>query len=90
MEVAFQICQSRNFADFCGVLDSIHDQTHWTHGKWTIGNSGNVRERAWNEFQSTHPDIQMLSDHLDRLVRQSYRMQRNSAESETARIMAVG
>ena len=82
MEVAFQICQARTFDDFRGVLESIRDQTHWTHGKWVIGNSGNVRERAWNEFQSTHPDIQLLSDHLDRLVRQSYRKQREAFESE--------
>ena len=89
MEVAFQICQARTFDDFRGVLESIRDQTHWTHGKWVIGNSGNVRERVWNEFQSTHPDIQLLSDHLDRLVRQSYRKQQEAIQSEPLRA-AVG
>ena len=82
MEVAFHVCQARSFGDFCDVLASIRDQTHWTQGKWTIGNSDNVRERAWNEFQSTHPDIQMLSDHLDRLVRQSYRKQLEKRDAE--------
>jgi DGQHR domain-containing protein len=90
MEVAFQIGQARNFGDFCNVLDAIADQTHWTQGKWVIGNADNSRERAWNEFQSTHPDIQMLSDHLDRLVRQSYRRQREALNSEPPRAVAVG
>ncbi|MGE5217310.1 MAG: DGQHR domain-containing protein DpdB [Chloroflexota bacterium] len=85
MEVAFQICQARDFSDFCGVLQSIQDQTHWTQGKWVLGNNDNVRERAWNEFQSTHPDIQLLSDHLDRLVRQSYRKQQESSEPQPLR-----
>src|SRR5262249_19160384 len=61
MEVGFQICQARDFGDFCSVLESIRDQTHWTQGKWVIGNSDNLRERLWNEFQSTQPDIQLLS-----------------------------
>jgi DGQHR domain-containing protein len=90
MEVAFQIGQARSFGDFCGVLDAIADQTHWTQGKWTIGNTDSARERAWNEFQSTHPDIQMLSDHLDRLVRQSYRRQRETVDSEHPRAAAAG
>jgi hypothetical protein len=82
MEVAFQICQARHFGDFCGILEGIRDQTHWTQGRWIIGNSDNLRERAWNEFQSTHPDIQMMSDHLDRLVRQSYRKQNEKREAQ--------
>ena len=90
MEVAFHVCQARSFGDFCDVLVSIRDQTHWTQGKWIIGNSGNVRERVWNEFQSTHPDIQMLSDHLDRLVRQSYRKQQEKLDAESTRIAAAG
>ena len=90
MEVAFQICQARSFGDFCGVLDSIKDQTHWTTGKWRIGNNDNIRERAWNEFQSTHPDIQMLSDHLDRIVRQSYRKQQGALEMEPMHVVAGG
>lgn len=90
MEVAFQIGESRNFGDFCGVLESIHDQTHWTHGKWLIGNSDNIRERAWNEFQSTHPDIQMLSEHLDRLVRHSFRKQREALASKPALTVVAG
>jgi DGQHR domain-containing protein len=90
MEVAFHICQARSFGDFCDVLASIRDQTHWTQGKWTIGNSDTARERAWNEFQSTHPDIQMLSDHLDRLVRQSYRKQQEKLDAESTRIAAAG
>jgi DGQHR domain-containing protein len=88
MEIAFQIGQARNFGDFCNVLDSIADQTHWTQGKWVIGNADNSRERAWNEFQSIHPDIQMLSDHLDRLVRSSYRRQRDM--DPEPRAVAVG
>ena len=90
MEVAFQIGQARNFGDFCGVLQSIQHQTHWTQGKWVIGNNDNTRERAWNEFQSTHPDIQMLSDHLDRLVRQSYRKQREPLNQNRHGAMAAG
>jgi DGQHR domain-containing protein len=90
MEVAFHVCQARSFGDFCDVLASIRDQTHWTQGKWTIGNSDNVRERAWNEFQSTHPDIQMLSDHLDRLVRQSYRKQMEKRDAEPDLVVAAG
>jgi len=90
MEVAFHVCQARSFGDFCDVLASIRDQTHWTQGKWIIGSSDNVRERAWNEFQSTHPDIQMLSDHLDRLVRQSYRKQQEKLDTEPTRIAAAG
>jgi DGQHR domain-containing protein len=89
MEVAFQVCQANDFGNFCGVLESIRDKTHWTEGKWHIGNGDNLRERAWNEFQSTHPDIQMLSDHLDRLVRQSYRKQREQAESGSLRVVAA-
>ena len=89
MEVAFHVCQARSFGDFCDVLASIRDQTHWTQGKWTIGNSDTARERAWNEFQSTHPDIQMLSDHLDRLVRQSYR-KKQKLDAESTRIAAAG
>jgi hypothetical protein len=85
LEVAFHVCQARTFGDFCDVLDSIRDQTRWTQGKWLIGNSDNTRERAWNEFQCTHPDIQMLSDHLDRLVRQSYRKSREAQRVEPAR-----
>ena len=88
MEVAFQICQARDFDDFCGVLESIRDQTYWTQGKWLIGNSDNVRERAWNEFQSVHPDIQMMSDHLDRLVRQNYRKKREDLDTEPRRAVA--
>jgi DGQHR domain-containing protein len=90
MEVAFQICQARNFGDFCGVLQAIADQTHWTQGKWLIGTGDNLKERAWNEFQSTHPDIQLLSDHLDRLVRQSYRRQRETSEVGPPPAVAVG
>ena len=90
MEVAFHVCQARSFGDFCDVLASIRDQTHWTQGKWTIGNNDNVRERAWNEFQSTHPDIQMLSDHLDRLVRQSYRKQLEKRDAEPKVVAAAG
>jgi DGQHR domain-containing protein len=73
MEVAFQICQARTFEDFQSALLGIRDQTHWTQGKWVIGNGANSRDRAWNEFQCTHPDIQLLSDHLDRLIRQKHR-----------------
>jgi DGQHR domain-containing protein len=90
MEVAFHICQAKSFGDFCDVLASIRDQSHWTQGKWIIGNNDNARERAWNEFQSTHPDIQMLSDHLDRLVRQSYRKQQENLDAESRRIAAAG
>lgn len=90
MEVAFQICQARDFGDFCRVLESIRNQTHWTQGKWVLGNNDNIRERAWNEFQSTHPDIQLLSDHLDRLVRQSYRKQRETLDAEPERAAAAG
>jgi hypothetical protein len=82
MEVAFHVCQARSFGDFCDVLASIRDQTHWTQGKWIIGNNDVARERAWNEFQSTHPDIQMLADHLDRLIRQSYRKQQEQLGAE--------
>src|SRR5262249_50240461 len=89
MEVAFQICQARTFADFCGILDSIRDQTHWTQGKWTLGNNDSARERAWNEFQSTHPDIQMLSDHLDRLVRQAHRKQREALQPAPPDVVAA-
>jgi DGQHR domain-containing protein len=75
MEVAFQICQARSFGEFCDVLQSIRDKTCWIEGqgKWTFGYGENMRERAWNELQSTTPDIQLLSDHLDRLVRQTFR-----------------
>lgn len=73
MEVAFHVCQARDFGDFCGVLESIRDQTHWTQGNWTMGSADNTRIYAWNDFQSTHPHIQLMSDHLDRLVRQNYR-----------------
>ena len=90
MEVAFHVCQARNFGDFCNVLEGIRDQTHWTQGTWTIGNIDNVRERAWNEFQSTHPDIQMMSDHLDRLVRQAYRKQQDQLEAKPKLAVAVG
>jgi len=90
MEVAFHVCQARSFGDFCDVLVGIRDQTHWTQGRWTIGNTDNVRERAWNEFQSTHPDIQLLSDHLDRLVRQSYRKKQEKLDAEPMRIAAAG
>jgi hypothetical protein len=90
MEVAFQICQSREFDDFCGVLESIRDHTHWTQGKWRIGNNDNIRERAWNEFQSTHPDIQMMSDHLDRLVRQNYRKTQENPDVQPRRAVAAG
>lgn len=90
MEVAFHVCQARTFGDFCGVLESFRDQCHWTQGKWTIGNSDNVREREWNEFQSTHPDIQMMSDHLDRLVRQNYRKKQERLDSEPKLAVAAG
>jgi DGQHR domain-containing protein len=80
MEVGFHVCQARNFGDFCGVLESFRDQTHWTQGTWRIGNSDNFRERNWNEFQSIHPDIQMMSDHLDRLVRANFRKRPESVE----------
>src|SRR5262249_53057048 len=90
MEVGFQICQARDFGDFCGVLESIRDHTHWTQGKWIIGNSDNIRERAWNEFQSTHPDIQLMSDHLDRLVRKNYRKHQDTFDSEPKRAVAAG
>ncbi|BAL73764.1 DGQHR domain-containing protein DpdB [Bradyrhizobium cosmicum] len=73
MEVAFHVCGARTFADFREVLKNISGQTHWTQGVWSFGNSDNVRKRAWNELQSVHPDIQLLSDHLDRLVRQTNR-----------------
>jgi DGQHR domain-containing protein len=90
MEVAFHVCQARAFGDFCGVLESIRDQTYWTHGRWLIGSGESARERAWNEFQSTHPDIQMLSDHLDRLVRQNYRRQHGLVGSEPNLATATG
>jgi DGQHR domain-containing protein len=90
MEVAFHVCQARTFGDFCDVLDSICDQTHWTQGKWVIGNGDNARERAWNELQSIHPDIQMLSDHLDRLVRQSYRKQQERLDAQPKIAVAAG
>lgn len=89
MEVAFHVCEARAFGDFCGILEGIRDQTHWTQGKWVIGNNDNLRERGWNEFQSTHPDIQMLSDHLDRLVRQSYRKQQEQLGSEPKLVAAI-
>jgi DGQHR domain-containing protein len=84
MEIAFHVCQARNLDDFRKILNSIRDQTHWTQGKWIIGNNDNLRERAWNELQAIHPDIQMLSDHLDRITRQSYRKQREKLENEPA------
>jgi DGQHR domain-containing protein len=73
MEVAFQICGAQTFGAFCDVLEGIKDKTHWREGIWIFGSGENVRQRAWNELQNTPPDIQMLSDHLDRLVRQSHR-----------------
>jgi DGQHR domain-containing protein len=85
MEVAFHVCQARGFEDFCNILAGIRDQTYWTQGNWTIGNGDNVRQRAWNEFQSTHPDIQMLSDHLDRLVRQSHRRRQEILDTKPQR-----
>lgn len=90
MEVAFHVCQARTFGDFCDLLNSIRDQTHWTQGKWIIGHCDNVRERVWNEFQSIHPDIQMLSDHLDRLVRQSYRKQQERLDAQPKIAVAAG
>src|SRR5262249_8229494 len=90
MEVALHGCQAKGFGDFCDGLAGIRDQTQWTQGKWIIGSSDNVRERAWNEFQRTHPDIQMLSDHLDRLVRQSYRKQQEKLDAESTRIAVAG
>jgi DGQHR domain-containing protein len=90
MEVAFHVCQARNLEDFRDVLNTIRDQTHWTQGKWRIGNSDNIRERAWNEFQSTHPDIQMLSDHLDRITRQSYHRRRDAVEADPVLAVAAG
>jgi len=75
LEIAFQVCQSRSFGQFCDVLQRIKDRTHWVEGQgnWIFGSGDNTRERAWNELQSTTPDIQLLSDHLDRLVRRSIR-----------------
>jgi DGQHR domain-containing protein len=90
MEVAFQICQARTFDDFCAVLAGFRDKTHWTQGKWIIGSGETMRERSWNEFQSTSPDIQMMSDHLDRLVRQSYRERRLNPPEQPSRAAAVG
>jgi DGQHR domain-containing protein len=90
MEVAFHVCSARDFQGFESVLQGMRDQTHWTSGKWMIGNHDNLRERAWNEFQSTHPDIQMLSDHLDRITRQSYRTQQERLDGQTARAAAAG
>lgn len=73
MEVAFQICQARTFGDFCDVLATIRNDVQWTQGKWKFRVGTDTRERAWNEFQSTSADIQLMSDHLDRLVRSKYR-----------------
>jgi DGQHR domain-containing protein len=84
MEISFHVCQAQNLDDFRKILNGIRDQTHWTQGSWIIGNNDNRRERAWNEFQAVHPDIQMLSDHLDRITRQSYRKQRERLENEPA------
>lgn len=89
MEVAFHVCQARDFGDFCGVLESIRDQTHWTQGNWTMGNADNTRIYAWNDFQSTHPHIQLMSDHLDRLVRQYYRKNQESHDTEPQLVAAA-
>jgi len=90
VEVAFQICQARTFEDFQDALLGIRDQTHWTQGKWVIGNGANARDRTWNEFQCTHPDIQLLSDHLDRLIRQNYREREHLRVVRRESVAAIG
>lgn len=89
LEVAFQIGQARTFGEFCDVLAGIRDETHWTQGKWIIGNGENRRERAWNEFQSVSPDIQLMSDHLDRLLRQQFRRAQPNAIARDELLAAV-
>jgi DGQHR domain-containing protein len=89
MEVAFHVCGARTSGEFFDVLAAIRDKTHFTKGKWVIGVGDHIKERDWNEFQTVGPDIQMLSDHLDRLVRQGFRDRQSQGGDENEAITAV-
>jgi DGQHR domain-containing protein len=47
-------------------LEQLRDVCFWTAGRWPFGDG---RQRAWNEIQNTHPDINLLSNYLLRQYR---------------------
>ena len=53
---------------FVGELGKLRDHMHWTSGEWDLG-SGVTRR--WNDFQNTTRDIQLLTNHLLSLHRNS-------------------
>lgn len=66
--------------EFAADLRLIEAACAWTGGTWKLG----PYRRAWNEFQNTPRDVQVVADHLLSVYRRALRRQQAASEPEEA------